>query len=192
MEWLARKTVGYYQRKGVLDGDELEVYQYYFEVLFIKLLNYSCFIVIGALMGELLKGIAFSLVLIFLRSNAGGWHAKTVGTCFVMSQMIYWIALMCMRAINDTQLIMWLLGVSTIAWVIILVKYLPIVDERVPLDDQQKNLCKIRMGIFFTGSLILGGIMFLKGVTWYWLAHSLAVIVVSISTLPSIIRSVEK
>lgn len=185
MEWLARKTVGYYFSKGMIDSDDLEVYQYYFEVLFIKLLNYSCFIVIGALMGELLKGMVFSAIFILLRSNAGGWHANTVGKCFALTQITYGAALMIMRTVTEKAFILSLLGASTVGWIIIFLKYLPAIDERVPLDEQDKKLCKIRMEIFFTGSLFLGGLFFLNGATWYWLAHSLAVIAVSMSALPA-------
>ena len=74
---------------GAVSEKERHIYHYCVEGLIEMGGNLLLTVIIGILAGKLLETILFLLIIIPLRSIAGGFHAESGRVCFVISLLIY-------------------------------------------------------------------------------------------------------
>jgi accessory gene regulator B len=72
----------------IVSADDKELYQYGFQQAAFMLLNISTTILVGAIFNAVWESIVFLLVYIPLRSYAGGYHAKSPRTCYLLSILL--------------------------------------------------------------------------------------------------------
>lgn len=109
----------------------MELYQYGFEQGLFMLLNLCTTIVVGVMFNMLLECIVFTIVYLPLRSNAGGYHAKSPLQCYLISTVIISIALLMVSFTAQEPLISCcMIGIGFITVFILA----PVEDENKPLE----------------------------------------------------------
>lgn len=88
MRHISKKVANWLLKKAVIEEEELELYEYavYSAILLISPLLMS--LGIGIIFGEVQMGIVLILPFMFIRKFSGGYHAKTLKRCFVLSSFL--------------------------------------------------------------------------------------------------------
>lgn len=70
---------------NIIDSEDEEIYRFGLEGILLKLIHYFSYFLIAVLFREWVRFFIFFSAFLFLRKNAGGYHAKTKGGCYVSS-----------------------------------------------------------------------------------------------------------
>lgn len=70
------------QENNTINEEQYEICRYGLQQGFTIILNIATTLIIGIIMRELLYAVVFMFLYIPLRSNAGGYHAKTATRCY--------------------------------------------------------------------------------------------------------------
>lgn len=68
--------------ESCISKDDLEIYSFGLECMFLKLLHYISYLIIGIALDSLLSLFVSACILIPLRTKAGGYHANTRIGCY--------------------------------------------------------------------------------------------------------------
>lgn len=71
--------------ENCISEDDLEIYSFGLECMFLKLLHYIYYLIIGIALDSLLSLFVSACILIPLRTKAGGYHANTRIGCYFFS-----------------------------------------------------------------------------------------------------------
>lgn len=97
---IAEKYVCRQIQLGLLKKEEREVYVYGYQVLMESALFFAIAICVAILTNSLLNVVIFLSVFIPLRSFSGGWHAKSIWLCAVISGVAIWGAIILLPLIE--------------------------------------------------------------------------------------------
>ena len=128
-------------RNGIIESDKITIVQWGLRNILDTTLNIITFMIIGLILRMPLETIIFTLGYIPLRSFAGGFHAKTPLRCWIVSNTILFTALMIICYLSSYPLILLILGLLSIA---ILVVLMPVSDIHKPLDSSDVRKYKVR------------------------------------------------
>lgn len=82
----------YFYKLGYIEENEVDAVRYYVEVFFNEYLQLCLTLIIGYVMGLLLETLFYLVVFVALRKYSGGYHAKTILMCNVISYTLYFCA----------------------------------------------------------------------------------------------------
>ena len=119
---------------GAIEEDDREIYEYGFHHGIILLINIACTLLIGILMHMFWEVILFMLTYIPLRTNAGGFHAKTQLRCFVYSNLFVVAILFFAHSLVGWNRVLFVLAVASIG---IIIPLAPVEDQNKPLDEME-------------------------------------------------------
>lgn len=129
----------------IVQKDDLDLYEYGFNMAFTILLNLISTVLVGVIMGRIFESIAFLAFYIPLRSYAGGYHAKTSWRCYFVSIFIIFSVLLLIKLLPFNIIIyggLLLIG-SPVCFILS-----PVQDENKPLDaDERARYHKIAVVI---------------------------------------------
>ena len=77
METVITNIILQMKEAGLVDEDHVEVYQFGLEYLFLKVIHYLSYLLIGYVLHMIIPMMINAIVFIPLRSKSGGYHAKT-------------------------------------------------------------------------------------------------------------------
>ena len=120
------------ENNRIIEHDRRVVVKWGIRNILDTLFNIATFLIIGVLMHMLIETIVFTLGYIPLRSYAGGYHAKTPFKCWILSNFILLIALLCVHYLSRYPFIFWSLAILSVISLIIL---MPVSDIHKPLSD---------------------------------------------------------
>ena len=86
---LSRSITKCFIQEGIIDEEDEELYEYSFSALFEMGSNILIALLLGILLHKFVMSLLFLIIMIPLRSCAGGWHAKTSVQCFILSICYY-------------------------------------------------------------------------------------------------------
>lgn len=69
----------------IINEDEIEIYRFGLETLFLKMFHYISYLLIAIFCGGLVTYAIFFMAFLCLRKNAGGYHSKTKLSCYFWS-----------------------------------------------------------------------------------------------------------
>jgi len=76
------------EKRGKIDYTQLSQYEYGFELLISTISTFSTILILGLFGGYISQAIIFLLYFAPIRIAAGGYHAKSYGRCFILTNMI--------------------------------------------------------------------------------------------------------
>lgn len=132
------------ENNRIIEHDRRVVVKWGIRNILDTLFNIATFLIIGVLMHMLIETIVFTLGYIPLRSYAGGYHAKTPFKCWILSNFILLIALLCVHYLSRYPFIFWSLAILSVIFLIIL---MPVSDIHKPLSNVDKHRYK-RKGVY--------------------------------------------
>lgn len=128
---VSRKILDWMIRNDVVKSQESEIYLFGIHQGIMSMINIITTIVIAAVMHMLLEGIVFILAYMPLRSFAGGYHARTEKTCYILSAVLSFTLLYVCKVIDMNWLLLFFLILSfLIIWFIS-----PVEDSNKPLEE---------------------------------------------------------
>lgn len=129
------------QETNSISSEQYEICRFGFQQGLTILLNAVTVIVIGAVMKELWQAILFMALYAPLRSNAGGYHARTASRCYIYSILLMIAVLLAMKYLYIPTFICIIALVISCAVILILA---PVEDANKPLDDTEQVVYRKR------------------------------------------------
>lgn len=83
---------------NIIDSEDEEIYRFGLEGISLKLIHYLSYLLIAVLLHEEMRFLIFLSAFLLLRKNAGGYHAKTKGGCYVSSCLTVLCMVICTKA----------------------------------------------------------------------------------------------
>ena len=127
----------YYAQSGKkYDEDDIELYAYGFQILFMKILFNVALIIFGVFIGRLFETVAYLVAFTSLRKYANGHHASTPLKCFLSSVGFYALMLTAIYFIPDSlvnYISLLIIGVSIFP----VLKFAPAEHENRPMGPIQ-------------------------------------------------------
>lgn len=129
---------------SIIEEKNRELYEYSISSLLGNICNIISCILIGAIIGEILRAIVFLLIMIPFRSSIGGCHLKSPILCYVAS---CGIALIC---ISFPEYILFnkymkIYLILTISFLITIAIIAPVDCIEKPMSEEEKKLFHIRV-----------------------------------------------
>lgn len=124
------------QSEGLVDGEDIEIYQFGLECLILKLIHIASYLLIGICMGELFSLLVSGSILISLRRKTGGYHAKTRIGCYIFSCWVVFI--LCL--LNKIMLTFEAGTIGMIVANLLILRFAPVENVNRTLDSQEKIL----------------------------------------------------
>lgn len=158
-----------------LSSEEKEEYSYAINILLSYALHLTTLLIIVTLTKMYWQGFLYNFSYIFLRSYAGGFHAKSPKVCYFLSILICTASLLVIKYASFN--FSFITALSLISYLIIMVLS-PVEDKNKPLDEIETKIFKFRARIIasaYLAVIILGLILGYKNFSFV-LALSLAVL----------------
>lgn len=121
-------------KDGAIEEEDREIYEYGFEQGIILLINIACTVLIGIAMRMLWEVLVFMIAYIPLRTNAGGFHAKTQLRCFFYSNFLVVVILAVSKILKGYIPVLAVLALAAAAVIFLLA---PVEDQNKPLDERE-------------------------------------------------------
>lgn len=129
------------QENHSISSEQYEICRFGFQQGLTIILNAVTVIVIGAIMGELWRALLFMILYAPLRSNAGGYHARTAKRCYVYSIFLMIAILLAMKFMDISVFI------SIITFIVsgaVIFALAPVEDSNKPLDKTEQVVYRKR------------------------------------------------
>ena len=140
---------------NIIEEADSELYEYGFWQGGVLIFNFITVILLGILFNMLLESVIFLIFYGVLRTIAGGYHARTQNTCYILSIMLMIVVLIMLKTFPWNIILCCILTVLSISVIFILA---PVQDENKLLDEIEKKFFKKLSRII---SLLYGFIIFL-------------------------------
>lgn len=141
---------------GAIEEEDREIYEYGFEHGIILMLNIICTILIGIGMKMFWEVLVFMLAYIPLRTNAGGFHAKTQLRCFFYSNLLVVIILEFAKLLVGNTLVLIAMAVAS---VLVIIPLAPVEDQNKPLDENEVMIYGRKARIALVADLAVAAIL---------------------------------
>lgn len=139
---LADMAASLFSRKGWIEAEEQEIYQYGCEVILSCLLNVLIVIVCGLVCRELPYALLFYAVFLILRRYCGGYHAKTYLKCSAAFTATTLLSMFLLKFFAYVSISFFIF--AAVLSVIVVTAYSPIIHENKPLTEaEQKKYKKV-------------------------------------------------
>ena len=129
------------QENNSISSEQYEICRFGFQQGLTIVLNTVTILAIGAVMKELWQAMLFMALYAPLRSNAGGYHARTATLCYVYSILLMIAVLLAMKYLFIPEFICIVALVISCVVIFILA---PVEDANKPLDDIEQVVYKRR------------------------------------------------
>ena len=139
-------------QKGIIPADQKGLYYYGLHQGILSVSSIITTLIISILMGMFWHGIFYYIAYIPIRSNAGGFHAKTPLRCYLCSVILVVLALLIIKIMDIS--IMCCLSLTIIAVLIIFI-LAPIEDKNKPLTDAEYRCFRKRTRMLLIGEVLL-------------------------------------
>lgn len=144
-----------------ISSEQYEICRFGFQQGLTILLNAVTVIVIGAVMKELWQAILFMILYAPLRSNAGGYHARTATRCYIYSIFLMIAVLLAMKY----------LYIPTFICIIALLISFSVIVTLAPVEDPNKPLDEMEHAVYKRRTLIINiseGLLLIISIMLCW------------------------
>ena len=150
-------------RTGVIQDDDIELYQYGFFILLTGIFHFIITVVLGFFFNVFCESILFYIMFTLLRSYAGGIHAKTESQCLVLSDLAILICVAGIRILQNSSSIMPPLILLSVGFGCIL-KLSPLDTEEKPLSAEERRLYKMHSQCIALNIVVLAVVAYAIGI----------------------------
>lgn len=117
IENIGIKLGKYFFNKGYINEEDTDAVRYYVEVFFNEYLQLVITIFIGYLINQLIETILYLIFFISIRKYSGGYNAKTILRCNLISHLFYFSGLLLNQLLSINFLIPLLLASFLYLWI---------------------------------------------------------------------------
>ncbi len=153
MQRASRCFADYVIRKGMVDENDREIYEYGFMLsLEVGIFTLFCLLVTVCLQ-MYVNGILFFVVFAPLRSYAGGLHLKRYRSCFGLSCLTFSAVLAIVKYVHIPN---YILAVTLVVLEILVYVVYPVENINRKVDESENSYFKVRLRKFLIFDLIMG------------------------------------
>lgn len=162
--WISGKTLSFISKYLEISPEAKDVYQYGIEITVSSVFNTLLVLLCSLALGDILAGITYLFIFIFLRSFTGGYHAATYLRCNIIMVVTFIIAFILYKIIVCFSFPVFLFGIASAVNLIPIIIYSPVPNKHKPLTEtQRKRSYKLSLLIASMVSLI-GLILYIVGI----------------------------
>lgn len=137
--WLSSHVLSFLIKNTDISPDLKEAYQYGIEITISSILNIILILVSSLIVGDILAGIIYLFVFIFLRSFTGGYHATTYFRCNATFVLTFLITFSFYKIICFYELPFFICGLIALVNFIPIVILAPVPNKHKPLTEPDKK-----------------------------------------------------
>lgn len=140
IEWIVDILIKRQLSKQMMGAEDIKIYRYGYILLCEVVLNFVAALIIGVAFYEIFTVVFFLCMYIPLRSFCGGWHAKEIWKCSVISCVILLLQIYCIKYIINYLTIsrILIIFVISIVWILYIA----------PIETQMKRISKGEKNIY--------------------------------------------
>lgn len=161
---------------NIIDSEDEEIYRFGLEGIFLKLVHYLSYLFIAFLLHECMRFLLFLLAFLLLRKNAGGYHAKTRGGCYVSSCLTVLCVVICVKEAGGYQYALAAAGALMILADIVIFALAPLGNRNRILEPEEISFFQKRIYVFLILENILTVFLIIVGMRKYAFPVVLAII----------------
>ena len=154
MRNIFERIVDFMEENGSIQTEYRDVYIYALQTIVVYLFNIGTGIIIGVFMGEFVYCMIFLTAFIFLREEAGGYHAPGWRSCYFLSCGLLVLTLLWIKEEFIYQTYITMIAALTAGAVIFL--FAPLEDKNKPLEEEEKKAIGKKAQIIVVAELIVG------------------------------------
>ena len=124
---------------NIIEAADSELYEYGFWQGGVLFFNFLTVVLLGILFNMLLESMIFLVFYGVLRTIAGGYHARTQNTCYILSIILMMVVLIMLKTFHWNTILCCILTILSISVIFILA---PVQDENKLLDETEKRFFK--------------------------------------------------
>lgn len=183
---LARRIGNNLVQSNVIEAEDIEIYIYGINQIFVSILNIVSALIIGLIFGVFWEIAVFMAVYIPLRSYAGGYHARTPLRCYIFSVIMLIIV---SAGIKYLYVAEWVYYAFLAFAIIVLFLLSPVEDKNKPLDEIEYKVYKKRAILITIAEMLLSILLKMIGLDNIFIAVVYSFIVLSVMLIAGMIKN---
>jgi len=125
-------------QNSIINFDDFSIYQYGLEVLLITLFETLGILIVAIMTGYVIEALVFITAFCSIRAYAGGYHAKTVTTCFLSFLGLGGITVIFAKLLQMASLPWLSVLIASIAFLVIY-KFAPVAVSNRPITESERR-----------------------------------------------------
>lgn len=178
------KILKYICEYADIPSDKEAVYKYGIEITLSSIFNIVLVMISSILIGDILSGVIYLAIFVFLRSFTGGYHATTYLRCnatmvitFILTTILYRVIKHCVHSFI-------ICGIISLICLLPIVMFAPVPNIHKPLDKLHKR-------ISHNMSIIIAFILSLIGLMLLYFGVSFGIMIITTVAMVSVLIIVE-
>ena len=187
---LSKKITEICYREGVIKKEDVEAYEYCFNAVLEFGSNIAFTLLLGIVLKQIGMTVLFLIIVIPLRSCAGGWHAQTTWGCFALSMMYYLGVILSAKQgtlLSEKVMLLFFIGFLLFIWFTA-----PVACAQKPMNEIEKQKMRKMTRVILLCVTIIFGILQVFHCKTLEKEILLILFVVSLSLLIENVREKEK
>ncbi|MCM1061639.1 MAG: accessory gene regulator B family protein [Eubacterium sp.] len=184
VRWLSAKILSFISKFVEISPEAKDVYQYGIEITLSSMFNIILVALCSLVLGDILAGMIYLFIFIFLRSFTGGYHATTYLRCNITMVVTFIITFAMYKIIKHYALPLFIC--ETIA----LVNLIPIIICA-PVPNKHKPLTEAKRKRSYKLSILIASMLSLIGLILYTLEIPIGAMIIMTVTMVSVLIIIE-
>lgn len=182
--WISSKILSSISKFMEIPPEMKDVYQYGIEITISSIFNVILVLLCSLALGDVLTGIIYLLIFIFLRSFTGGYHATTYLKCNITMVVTFIITFVLYKVITHFAFPIFICEAIALLNFIPIVIFAPVPNKHKPLTDAQKKRS-------YKLSLLIAAVLSLIGLIIYTLEIPIGAMIIITVTMVSVLVIIE-
>lgn len=177
------KVIGWLIQQKTIESSDRELYEYALYSFLVSNIPLVFLVIASILLGKLLEGMLIVLPFMIIRKFCGGYHAKHVYTCFILSTGLVLSGFYIVNYLNCNYFIMMVISGISIMF------NSPIDSHNKRLDKSEIKLYKRITEMLIVSIIVLYIILFIIKCSYYAKYLAMSITLIAILQVPCIVKN---
>lgn len=183
MKLMLSRVIGWLIQQKTIESSDRELYEYALYSFLVSNIPLVFLVIASILLGKLLEGMLIVLPFMIIRKFCGGYHAKHVYTCFILSTGLVLSGFYIVNYLNCNYFIMMVISGISIMF------NSPIDSHNKRLDKSEIKLYKRITEMLIVSIIVLYIILFLLKCSYYAKYLAMSITLIAILQVPCIVKN---
>ena len=177
------RVIGWLIQQKTIESSDRELYEYALYSFLVSNIPLVFLVIASILLGKLLEGMLIVLPFMIIRKFCGGYHAKHVYTCFILSTGLVLSGFYIVNYLNCNYFIMMVISGISIMF------NSPIDSHNKRLDKSEIKLYKRITEMLIVSIIVLYIILFIIKCSYYAKYLAMSITLIAILQVPCIVKN---
>lgn len=183
MKLMLSRVIGWLIQQKTIESSDRELYEYALYSFLVSNIPLVFLVIASILLGKLLEGMLIVLPFMIIRKFCGGYHAKHVYTCFILSTGLVLSGFYIVNYLNCNYFIMMVISGISIMF------NSPIDSHNKRLDKSEIKLYKRITEMLIVSIIVLYIILFIIKCSYYAKYLAMSITLIAILQVPCIVKN---